>query len=115
MVDKTSTPPAVKRVRWDDSVTDGAEQPARAMDGSSNEAANPVSAEPSCNANDAIRLHDGENHRTLKCAVCSRWVRFQHWLAIPDTARKRRCVQYGTQCSGTLFVLLRRYQSQHEI
>lgn len=71
MTDKTSIPPAAKRVRWDDSVPHDPEQPVRAM--VSSEAADPVSAEPSCNANDAIRLYGGENCRALLCAVCGTW------------------------------------------
>ena len=68
MTDETSTPPTAKRVRWDDSVPHDAEQPVRAM--VSSEAADPVSAEPSCNANDAIRLHGGENlQSTAACSV----------------------------------------------
>ena len=73
MTDKMSTPPAAKRVRWDDSVPNGAEEPVPGI--SRSEAANPVSAQPSCNANDAIRLHSGENYRALMRAVRSSWVR----------------------------------------
>lgn len=69
MVDTTSSSPAAKRVRFDDSVNHGLEQPARPIDSSESETGNPVSALPSCRANDAIRLHGGENHITLACAA----------------------------------------------